>query len=180
MATTQLIQLASAEVPTTPKDQFLLMAELCDLYGIQKNDVYGDFTANAESSWLRGFEKAVSERLGTEDGLFVVTGTMNQSIAAKIYQENITKAKNDPDIKDFVCHYSSHLVLHSNNSYPTLLGFNPVVVPPDPASDAPWQLQPLRYRCVEINSAVRFCLLSYICAVTLPHCWIGSLRHSCC
>jgi threonine aldolase len=159
-ASVQRVELVSSRAPATPKEQFLLMAELCDQYDIQKNDVYGDFTvtsANTDSSWIRSFEKAVSERLGTEDGLFVVSGTMGQAIASKIHQENAVKKRSDGSntafLKNFVCHYTSHLILHEQNSYPTLLGLNPIVVLPDSSSESP-QLQPLRYRCVISRSVV--------------------------
>lgn len=115
------------------------MAELCDAYDIQKNDVYGDFMADANASWIRKFEKQVCERLGTEDGLFVVSGTMSQAMAAKIHE-----AAAGHRTKDFVCHYTSHLLLHEQNSYPTLLNLNPVVVLPDLSSGQ--TLEPLSYR----------------------------------
>jgi threonine aldolase len=136
------VELAASRPAMTPKEQFTLMAELCDQYGVEKHDVYGDFTADATTSWVRKFERQVSERLGTEDGIFVVSGTMSQSIAAKIHE-----AAANHRTKDFVCHYTSHVLLHEQNSYPTLLNLNPVVVLPNFASAS---LHPLKYRSVHM------------------------------
>lgn len=101
------------------------MAVACADHEIKKSDVYGDFNATSDSSYLRKFEAEVAKYLGKEDAIFVVSGGMAQGIAAKIHSSASASASNA-----FVCHFSSHLVIHEQDAYPNLLNMMPVIVPP--------------------------------------------------
>ena len=132
------IELSLVRPNKSPKARFEEMAELCEKYNVDKMDVYGDFASTPEKSWIRRFEKQVAGRLGKEDAIFVVSGTMSQGIAAKIHEASANFRS-----KSFVVHYSSHLLIHEQNSYPTLLNLNPIIVLPCSEGN---ELRPLEYR----------------------------------
>jgi threonine aldolase len=88
---------------------------------ISQQDMYGDFSSTPDVSILRRFEAEVSTIFGKEDAIFLPSGTMAQQIALCIHSEGRNKL--------FVCHYSSHLLLHEQNSYNVLLGFSALIIP---------------------------------------------------
>lgn len=117
------VELALARATVSPQDLFLQCAEKCQELGITTQDVYGDYTMTGldDSSWLRRFEREVAQYCGKNDGIFLPTGVMAQGIALKIASPD--RARNT-----FVCHYSSHLLIHEKDAYSTLLGMDPIVV----------------------------------------------------
>ncbi len=85
--------------------------------------MYGDYNSSAESSYLVRFQDEVASYLGVEQALFCPSGVMAQQIALVTHQE-ITNNR-----KSFVCHFSSHLLIHEQNGYSRLLDFEAQVVP---------------------------------------------------
>lgn len=86
-------------------------------------DMYGDYSSNPETSWLRRFEADVAARIGKEDGIFLLSGVMSQNIIAKIHEKSRSSSNK------FVCHYSSHLLLHEHDGFSELLKVEPLIVP---------------------------------------------------
>ena len=110
-----------------PADVLSSLGKSCEELGIHEFDVYGDFMGDynkdASESYLRRFEKEVSAEFGKEDALFLPSGTMAQSIALLIH----AKAEQRQKVR-FVCHHTSHLLLHENDGYRELLHMKPVVI----------------------------------------------------
>lgn len=115
-----ITNLYQARAPFDPSRFLTELADKCES-GITA-DVYGDFSSPSGSSYLRSFEAEVASFLGFEDAVFLVSGVMAQNIVLKICRDSTSR-------KSFLCHYSSHLLLHENDSYKHLLGMQAVVVP---------------------------------------------------
>lgn len=82
-------------------------------------DVYGDFGADASTSWLRAFEREVATATDLDDAVFMPSGVMAQQIALLI---NSGGPDTNPIMRTaFICHWSSHLLLHENDSWRRLL-----------------------------------------------------------
>jgi threonine aldolase len=122
----------------SPADLLTSMSSYCDELGVSTMDVYGDggVGVTAQSSWLRRFECEVAETLGMSKGLFLPSGTMGQQIALCIHgqkqnQSPKSLAAQSDKKRDlyFICHHSSHLLLHEFHSYDALLGMHAVVIP---------------------------------------------------
>lgn len=114
----KIVELTSSRFPISPSELLLDLSLKCKEYNIEKFDVYGDNSLNDSTSWLRNFEKIVSTDLNMEDALFIPSGTMAQSMV-------LAQSK----CKTFLCHYSSHLLLHENSGYKELLDLNVLIVP---------------------------------------------------
>ena len=108
----------------SPATIFSELASDCEKLGISSQDIYGDFTMSTETSWLRRFERELSNDLGKEDCLFLPSGTMAQQIVLRIYAERCQR-------KSFACHFSSHILLHEQDSYNTLSELDAIVIPPN-------------------------------------------------
>jgi threonine aldolase len=113
-----------ARKPTNPVLLLHDLAERCVELGINRSDVYGDNTLDSSSSWLRKFEKEVCEYLCMQDAVFLPSGVMAQNIVLAVSAEA-------SDSTSFVCHYSSHLLIHEKNAYERLLKLDALVVPPN-------------------------------------------------
>jgi threonine aldolase len=135
MTTTYLTLSQNTE---TPAAVLSTLSEACATLGVEKFDVYGDFTLSPDESWLRTFEKEVATYFGKADAIFLPSGTMAQAIMLKIAENKKTTSSSR-----FVCHYSSHIVIHENRSYSTLLQLDPIIIPP---KDDEIVQQPLRYQ----------------------------------
>lgn len=120
----QRVDLTLSRQRLTPAEDLAALAAACTELGVETHDVYGDFGATPETSWLRRFEAEVAAELGMEDAVFMPSGVMAQEAALCIYREQ----KGSPA---FLCHYSSHLLLHEKDGYKHLLGMSPVVIPAD-------------------------------------------------
>ena len=84
-------------------------------------DYYGDFPKDHTTSYLRTFEREVSSTLGKEDGVFMPSGVMAQSIALMINSRASSS-------NSFCCHKSSHLLIHEADSYTHLLNMSTHVI----------------------------------------------------
>ena len=76
----------------------------CKKLGITEWDIYGDFDKQAGSaslaSFLRSFEKEISQEFGKEDGVFMPSGGMAQSIALLIHSNTHTNSNTNNDDDD--------------------------------------------------------------------------------
>ena len=115
------VSLCQARPESDPASFFQELARVSKLLGVEKFDVYGDFNLGPDRSSLRKFEAEVAAHLGKEDALFLPSGIMAQNIILGI-------SKEDSGSNKFVCHFSSHLLLHEKEAYSTLMGMEPVVV----------------------------------------------------
>jgi len=78
-----------------------------------------------------------------EDAVFLPSGVMAQSIVLMICKG--AKTKEDKGRKTFVCHKTSHLLMHEKDSYLHLLDIDPVIIDtsqPITASDVESSLSP--------------------------------------
>jgi threonine aldolase len=127
-------------------------------------DVYGDFHKSAEDSFLRKFEESVATEFGMEDAVFMPSGVIGQSIALLIHhdrkqqqqQQSIDRFNSDdgtrplsrPAKKAFACHPTSHLLLHENEGFHHLCGFDAKVIQDKRNNNSGRGLggEPLRYQ----------------------------------
>ena len=112
------------------------LAQFCDDYEIHKFDVYGDFSASPDASYLRQFEAEVADELGMDDGVFMPSGVMAQSIALLIHRDERPlndvvdyEEQSQRDRGTFACHRTSHLLLHEGEAYSELLHVDAIVLP---------------------------------------------------
>jgi threonine aldolase len=101
--------------------QLLPLSETADSAVIFQQDMYGDFNLTPETSLLRKFESTVSSLFQLQDSVFMISGVMAQEIALSIYCKQANPF--------FLCHESSHLLLHEKNGYQELLGLTPIILP---------------------------------------------------
>lgn len=114
----------------TPQKALSDLPVQCASLDIETYDVYGDFDSTVDKSWLRKFEAGVAENFGMSDAVFMPSGVMAQQIALCIHnKKDLEKRKSS-----FLCHYSSHLLIHEQNSYTHLLDMDCIVVPPNESS----------------------------------------------
>ncbi|KAJ1434499.1 beta-eliminating lyase-domain-containing protein [Ochromonadaceae sp. CCMP2298] len=113
-----MIELWNSRLKKTPQELLLEISQAAE--GMDW-DVYGDYGTSADTSYLRAFEKEVGAFFGKEDALFLPSGVMAQLIALQIHCQDKARA--------FVCHHSSHLLLHEQDAYRHLVGVEAVVVP---------------------------------------------------
>jgi threonine aldolase len=116
------------------------LADVCDKQGIRDWDVYGDYQddkAEPADSFLRQFEAEVAADLGKEDAVFMPSGVMAQSIALLIHQAGRQRGDTNGNGKPrrFICHASSHLLLHEQEAHAHLLGMEAIVVSSAPTVD---------------------------------------------
>ena len=156
----------------------------CNLLDIQTIDVYGDFDSTARDdeeddddggggSYLRSFEAEVAASLGKEDGVFMPSGVMAQSIALLIHNDSLRRSigrrgdggeeedraaderncsPSDGTRGRFACHHSSHLILHENEGYRHLLSMEPLILSTQTRvykEDIPIGVPPLTYSDVQ-------------------------------
>ena len=82
--------------------------------------------------------------MGKEDAIFCMSGVLSQNIAAKIHHS----VRKDDCTNSFICHHSSHLLLHEKEAFSSLLNLDAVVVQSSP--EAMFQ-QPLMYNDVVVH-----------------------------
>lgn len=117
---TPVINLYQARATLSPRETLTNLARDCDVLGVTAADVYGDFPATAATSSLRAFEAEVASYLGKEDAMFLPSGVMAQNIVLAI-----SRGKGN---SRFLCHHTSHLLLHEHNAYQELLQMEALVV----------------------------------------------------
>lgn len=122
-----IVELTLSRKPATPQETFLNLAEHCAPLEITKQDVYGDFSIPTYASWLQRFESELGEAVGKEGALFLPSGGMAQQIALLIHQKSAAVSGS----RTFVCHYTSHLLLHEQDAHSELLHMDALVVAPE-------------------------------------------------
>lgn len=105
---------------STPADTLQSLAQDCTTLGVSYFDVYGDFEGNGTSSYLRQFEHEVAHEFDKQDAVFIISGVMAQNIALRIHGGKHKYR--------FVCHESSHLLLHEQEAYQHLMHMDPIVI----------------------------------------------------
>lgn len=120
-----IINLYQARAQSSPSQTFLELAAAAERLYVTKGDVYGDLSSNSELSSLRAFEAEVAQYLGKSDALFLPSGTMAQNIV-------LAMTKSSKQRSTFLVHYSSHLLLHEQQSYKNLVGMEPTIIEADP------------------------------------------------
>ena len=118
-----VIDLQAQHPPQTPSKMLRGLAQFCDDHGIDAFDVYGDFGSAQNASYLRQFEAEVAQELGMDDGVFMPSGVMAQSIALLLHDRLSARRGT------FACHRTSHLLLHEGESYSELLNMDAIVLP---------------------------------------------------
>jgi threonine aldolase len=81
-----------------------------------------------DPSFLRRFEKEIAQEVGKEDAVFMPSGVMAQSIALLVHQQAKKKQVAADAGKYFICHETSHLLLHEQDGYDALLQMRPISV----------------------------------------------------
>ena len=79
-----------------------------------------------DQSFLRRFEAEIAAEVGKEDAVFMPSGVMAQSIALLVHQRR--QSESSPLPNRFICHETSHLLLHEKEGYAELLNMRPIVV----------------------------------------------------
>ena len=164
------INLTLARAFVSPMDAMRKLADDCEKLGITAFDVYGDFGAKPEASWLRRFEGEVAAHLGKEDAVFMPSGVMAQQIALCIHRSSSSNSKsNSVSASHFLVHHSSHLLIHEKEGYDHLLGMTPLTAPPDVSAE---EQPPLRAKDVEAVISSTSIVPSTI-VVEVPHREVG-------
>ena len=100
-----------------------------------------------QSSWLRRFESEIADYFQLADAIFIPSGVMAQSMVLKINEEYFNSIRRQSpnvvggtmtfqdDINSgfegkgsFLCHFSSHLLIHEQDSYDKLLNMNAITI----------------------------------------------------
>ena len=127
-----VIDLQAQHPPQTPSQMLRGLAQFCDDHGIDAFDVYGDFGSAQDESYLRQFEADVAQELGMDDGVFMPSGVVAQSIALLMHGRLRARDMNgDESVRrgTFACHRTSHLLLHEGQGYSELLNMDAIVLP---------------------------------------------------
>ena len=160
-----VVNLTQANPKRTPRDALReLEGQMLGLGIITDMDVYGDTSLSPEDSYLRRFESEVACCLGLEDAVFMCSGIMAQSCALASHG-GIQKDRQNT----FLCHYSSHILLHEQNGYSELLGLTPIIIP---KNDMMEEQQPIMYQDVapllDLSTTTPACVV-----IECPHREIG-------
>lgn len=113
------IRLQTPHPMLSPAETMHQIADDCDRLGVESPDVYGDF--NLDNSFLRQFEAEIAEEFGKENSVFMPSGVMAQQIALLIH----SKGKR----RSFLCHKTSHLMIHEKEGYRELCGLSAIDLP---------------------------------------------------
>ena len=128
--TTQTVRLQQAHPPPSPTDLTsklgIKMSEAVASLNLPPSllvyDCYGDNMSTPSNSYLRAFEAEVAADLGFESAVFMPSGVMAQQIALLI------NAGPGNARGRFVCHKSSHLLIHEKDSWKDLLQMHADVI----------------------------------------------------
>ncbi|CAM9111699.1 unnamed protein product [Ectocarpus fasciculatus] len=118
-----VVELAVSAARLPPAEALEELAAQCRLLGVQSMDLYGDVARDPADSWLRRFELEVTACLGVEEAVFMPSGVMAQSIVLAVH------GGEQPAQRSFICHHSSHILLHEEKGYSDLVRMTPVVIP---------------------------------------------------
>jgi threonine aldolase len=123
------IRLQGAHPELSPTVRFRELASICAEHAIDSWDVYGDFQKSpASDSFLRRFEAEVAKEFGKQDVVFMPSGVMAQSIALLIHYDDEFQTHRRVKRKAFACHPTSHLLLHEEEGFRNLCGFEAISV----------------------------------------------------
>lgn len=122
--TKPLIDLQNQHFASSPADTMRSIATSCEELGIDTFDIYGDFSTDKNSSYIRKFEAEVASKFGKEDAVFMPSGGMAQSIALLIHDATDGLQNRGR----FICHHTSHLLLWEEHSYSKLLGIEAIEI----------------------------------------------------
>jgi len=123
-----IVDLQSQHRVLSPAETMRSIATSCEELGIDTFDMYGDFSADANSSYIRKFEAEVAAEFGKDDAVFMPSGVMAQNIALLIHDEK-EKIRDDAAIcGSFMCHHTSHLLLWEESGYSKLLGMDAIEI----------------------------------------------------
>lgn len=122
-----VIDLQLHTVRQSPAETLASLSQACKTLEVESFDVYGDYQANPQQSYLRQFESEVASRFGKEDAVFCLSGGMAQSIALMIHAKSHPTSNGRSGVRAFACHSTSHLLLHENDAYSELLGLEAVL-----------------------------------------------------
>jgi threonine aldolase len=132
-----VLDLTAARAVVSPEEHLKTLASKAVEFGVDRFDYYGDFSNS--SAWLRRFEHEVASYVGKPDGVYLPSGVMAAGITMMISKK--------PHRNTFVCHHSSHLLLHEHEAYKHLWGMEALVIPVD--KNASFQ-RPLSYEDVSV------------------------------
>ena len=62
-----MIELWNVRPRKSPQEILLELSQDCERLSVNTSDVYGDFDATAQTSYLRRFEREISDAFGKED-----------------------------------------------------------------------------------------------------------------
>jgi threonine aldolase len=156
-----MINLHLSRPPLEPSSFFIELSRHAEELGVEKQDIYGDFQLDSSTSWLRKFETEVSDYCGLQNGLFLPSGCMATGIV-------LAEKGKTSESKSFICHYSSHLLLHENNAYSELLGMSPIIVE---SNNEELEQKPLLYS--QVSSFLDLSPTPAILILECPHREIG-------
>lgn len=91
-------------------EDYLAMSEWCQQHTIQ-HDIYG------EGELIANFERKVADLLGFEKGLFIITGTLNQTTLLQL-------ACHHRKLDTVAMHHSAHILKHEQQGYQFQKRFN--------------------------------------------------------
>ncbi|CAJ1942908.1 unnamed protein product [Cylindrotheca closterium] len=114
------IRLQTPHPLLSPSESMHQIATECDKLDVGTPDLYGDF--HLENSFLRQFEADLAEEFGKEDAVFLPSGVMAQQIALLVHSKEKKKTS-------FLCHKTSHLLIHEKEGYSELCGLHAVDLP---------------------------------------------------
>lgn len=138
-----VVELTLSATRQPPADALRDLAAQCDALGVTSYDCYGDGPLRPEQSWLRQFEADVAACTGKESAVFMGSGVMAQDIALSIYGHIDCRTDRR---QTFVCHYTSHILLHEQDSYSCLLHLDAAVIAKDESVS---HQQPITYAALE-------------------------------
>lgn len=119
-----VLRLQSPHVMLSPTETLEKLSNDCTDLNIVDIDVYGDFQKTPDESFLRQFEQEIAHDFEKEDAVFMPSGVMAQQIALLIH----SRRSKEPKSK-FICHPTSHLMLHEQEGYQELCGLEAIPLP---------------------------------------------------
>mmetsp|Transcript_33355 Transcript_33355/g.48341 ORF Transcript_33355/g.48341 Transcript_33355/m.48341 type:complete len:405 (+) Transcript_33355:76-1290(+) len=119
------IELSQARSNISPSEAFQNLSNEARQLNIDCFDCYGDQMLSPNNSWLRTFEMTLASHFGMEDAVFLPSGIMAQMVTLSVNREFSDSLSKD----SFLCHYSSHILLHENDAHVELIKMKAIVVP---------------------------------------------------
>jgi len=119
------LELSQARTNISPSEAFQSLSNEARKLNIENFDCYGDQSLTPNNSWIRSFESSLASYFGMEDAVFLPSGIMAQLVTLSVNREfSDSFSKNS-----FLCHYSSHILLHENDAHTELIRMEAIIVP---------------------------------------------------